>query len=145
MRESYKRFVNPWIHFILICQFSKDSIRGFVLYYGVQKICCVDSFRPTVFKRFVLWIYFVRPKIPNYSIHFDLEGFIYDSRIHTKDPYYYLVNVISLSLSQSDHIKRFTLFNLIKLNLTSTMFIKTLEKNSQKLKSFLVHKMTNLT
>ncbi len=66
MRESYKRFVkmwirfaNPWIHFDLICQFSKDSICGFILSYGAQKICFVDSFHPTVLKRFVSWIHFV--------------------------------------------------------------------------------------
>ena len=32
--------------------FSKDSFRGFVSYYGVQKIRFVDSFRDAIFKRF---------------------------------------------------------------------------------------------
>jgi len=60
--------------------------------YGVQKICFVDWFCPTVFKRFVLWIQFVglfskdwflfiRSKIPNYSICSVSEGFVYDSCI----------------------------------------------------------------
>jgi hypothetical protein len=40
----FKRFVS-WIRFVLRC--SKDSFRGFVLCYGVQKICFVDSFRKT--------------------------------------------------------------------------------------------------
>jgi hypothetical protein len=35
--------------------------RGFVLYYGIQKICFADSFCTTVFKRFVSWIRFVLP------------------------------------------------------------------------------------
>ena len=59
MRESYKRFVKTWICFDWICQFSKDLIRRFVLYYGVQKICFLDSFCEAIFKRFVLRICFV--------------------------------------------------------------------------------------
>ncbi len=51
MRESYKRFVNPWIRFISIRQFSKDSIRGFVSWPSFQKICFVDLFRDTIFQR----------------------------------------------------------------------------------------------
>ena len=58
MRESYKTFVNmligfanPWICFDLNCQFSKDSICGFVLSCGVQKICFVDLFCDAIFKR----------------------------------------------------------------------------------------------
>jgi hypothetical protein len=43
----------------------------------------VDSFRRPVFERFVLWIRFVKTKIPNYSIHFVLEGFVYESLIKT--------------------------------------------------------------
>jgi hypothetical protein len=59
MRESYKRFVKTWIRFanpwirsqsVWICFANpstvfKDSFRGFVLYYGVQKIRFVDSIR----------------------------------------------------------------------------------------------------
>ena len=74
----FKRFVS-WIRFVLRC--SKDSFRGFVSYYGVQKICFVDSIRTTVFKRFVSWIRFVRPKISKDSIRFVSEGFVYESRI----------------------------------------------------------------
>ncbi len=40
----FKRFVS-WIRFILRC--SKDSFLGFNWYYGVQKICFVDSFHKT--------------------------------------------------------------------------------------------------
>ncbi len=65
MRESYKRFVktwirfaNPWICFVSIRQFSKDSIRGFVSWCNFQKIRFVDSYRDPVFNRFVLWIRF---------------------------------------------------------------------------------------
>jgi hypothetical protein len=60
---------------------SKDSFCGFVLYYGVQKIRFVDSFCTTVFKRFVSWIRFVRPKISKDTIRFVSEGFVYESRI----------------------------------------------------------------
>ncbi len=71
-------FVNPYcfqkIGFV-------DSFRGFILSYCVQKIRFVDSICRPVFERFVLWICFVKTKIPNYSIHFVSEGFIYDSRI----------------------------------------------------------------
>ncbi len=54
MRESYKRFVKKWIRFVLIRQFSKDSILGFISWRSFQKICFVDSFRG-----FVSWIRFV--------------------------------------------------------------------------------------
>ncbi len=54
---------------------------GFANLYGVQKIRFVDSFRTTVFKRFVLWICFVKIIFPNYSIRFVSEGFVYESRI----------------------------------------------------------------
>jgi hypothetical protein len=47
------------------------------------KIRFVDSICRPVFKRFFLWIRFVRSKIPNYSIRFVSEGFLYDSRILT--------------------------------------------------------------
>jgi hypothetical protein len=33
------------------------------------------------FHGFVSWIRFVKAKIPNYSIHFVSEGFVYESRI----------------------------------------------------------------
>ncbi len=69
MPTVFKRFVS-WIRFVLRC--SKDSFRGLVssygiqkirfvdsLRYGVQKIRFVDSFRPTAFKRFISWIRFV--------------------------------------------------------------------------------------
>ncbi len=46
-----------------------------------HKICIVDSFCRPVFQRFISWIRFVRSKIPNYSICFVLEGFVYESRI----------------------------------------------------------------
>jgi hypothetical protein len=59
IRELYKRFVKTWICFDLICQFSKDLIRVFILSYGAQKIHFVDLFCPTVLKRFVSWICFV--------------------------------------------------------------------------------------
>ncbi len=74
----FKRFVS-WIRFVLRC--SKDSFRGFVSSYGVQKIRFVDSFCDTIFVRFVSWIRFVRPKISKDSIRFVLEGFVYESRI----------------------------------------------------------------
>ncbi len=45
------------------------------------KICMADSIRRAFFKRFVSRIRFVRPKISNYLIHFDSEGFVYDSSI----------------------------------------------------------------
>jgi hypothetical protein len=41
----------------------------------------VDLIGRPVFKRFVSWISFERSKIPNYSICFVVEGFIYNSRI----------------------------------------------------------------
>jgi hypothetical protein len=53
-------------------QFSKDSTnltnptnshKSLVLWDSFQKICFVDSFRDTIFKRFVLWIRFVRKKV----------------------------------------------------------------------------------
>ncbi len=53
------RFANPWIHFDLICQFSKDPICGFVSFGSVQKIRFMDSFHPRVLKRFVSWICFM--------------------------------------------------------------------------------------
>ncbi len=58
---------------IRICEssgFQKDSFCGFVLFNGVQKIRFVDSLCDAIFKRFVLWIRFVRPKISKYSIRF---------------------------------------------------------------------------
>ncbi len=76
----FKRFVS-WIRFVLRC--SKDSFRGFVSSYGVQKIRFVDSFCDTIFVRFVSWIRFVRPKISKDSIRFVSEGFVYESRILT--------------------------------------------------------------
>ena len=67
----YYRFTNPY-----------ESLGfGFANLYGVQKIRFVDSFRTTVFKRFVSWIRFVRPKISKDSIRFVSEGFVYESRI----------------------------------------------------------------
>ena len=60
----FKRFVS-WIRCVLRC--SKDSFCGFV------------------FERFVLWICFVKKFFPNYSIRFVLEGFVYESRILTKN------------------------------------------------------------
>jgi hypothetical protein len=72
---------NPGVRIREYLQCSKDSFCGFVSYYGVQKICFVDSFRTTVFKRFVSWIRFVRPKISKDSICFVSEGFVYESRI----------------------------------------------------------------
>ncbi len=42
-----------------------------------------DSFRGFIFERFVSWIRFVKAKIPNYSIRFVSEGFVYKSRILT--------------------------------------------------------------
>jgi hypothetical protein len=45
------------------------------------KICIANLFCRPVFQRFVLWIRFVRSKIPNYSICFVAEGFVYESRI----------------------------------------------------------------
>ena len=59
----------------------ESGTSGLANTYGVQKICFVDSFCTTVFKRFVSWIRFVRPKISKDSIHFVLEGFVYESRI----------------------------------------------------------------
>ncbi len=53
--------------------------------YSVQKVCFMDWFRPTVFKRFVSWIRFVllcskdlfrEIFFQNYSICIDLEGFL---------------------------------------------------------------------
>ncbi len=74
---------NPGIRIPEYLRCSKDSFCGFVLYYGVQKIRFVDSFRATVFKRFVSWIRFVRPKISKDLIRFVLEGFVYESHILT--------------------------------------------------------------
>ncbi len=48
------------------------------------KIHIADSIRRPFFKTLVSWIRFVRPNIPNYSIFFNSEGFVYDSRILTK-------------------------------------------------------------
>ncbi len=48
--------MNPWIRFNLICQFSKDSFRGFDLRCGFQKILVADSICGAVFKRFDLLI-----------------------------------------------------------------------------------------
>ncbi len=72
---------NPGVRIREYLRCSKDSFCGFVSSYGVQKIRFVDSFRTTVFKRFVSWIRFVRPKISKDSIRFVLEGFVYKSRI----------------------------------------------------------------
>ncbi len=70
---QYYRFTNPY-----------ESLGfGFANLYGVQKIRFVDSFRTTVFKRFVSWIRFVNIFFPNYSIRFVSEGFVYESRILT--------------------------------------------------------------
>jgi hypothetical protein len=44
------------------------------------RISIADSICRPFFKRFVSWIQFVRPKISNYSINFDSEGFVYESR-----------------------------------------------------------------
>ncbi len=59
----FERFVS-WIRFV-------DSFRGFVSYYGVQKIRFVDSFRDAIFKRFVSWIRFVRKKGQKGSFRID--------------------------------------------------------------------------
>jgi hypothetical protein len=67
MRESYQGIVNPWIRFDSIRQFSKDSFRGFDSRCGFQKIRFADSIRDKKFQ--------------NYSIRFDSEGFVYNSRI----------------------------------------------------------------
>ncbi len=56
------------------------------------KIRIADLIRRTFLKRLVSWIRFVIPKFPNNSICFDLEGFVYDSRILT----YYLKEDITL-------------------------------------------------
>ncbi len=42
------------------------------------KICIADLIHRPVFKRFVSWIQFVRPKI-SYSIRINSEGFVYES------------------------------------------------------------------
>ncbi len=78
--EQLQIHMNPvfWICESVSC--SKVSFLGFVLSYCVLKICFVDLICRPVFKRFILWIRFVRPKISKYSINFDLEGFIYESR-----------------------------------------------------------------
>jgi hypothetical protein len=60
------------------------------------KICIADLIRRAFFKRFVSWIRFVRSKIPNYSIRFVLEGFVYESRILSYDA---LLLPISVMLS----------------------------------------------
>jgi hypothetical protein len=64
---------------------STDSFHGFVLSYCVLTIHFVDLIRRPVFKRFVLWIQFVRPKISKYMICFDSEGFVYESRKLSSD------------------------------------------------------------
>ena len=48
----------------------ESGTSGFANTYGVQKIRFADSFRTTVFKRFVSWIRFVKIFFPNYSIRF---------------------------------------------------------------------------
>jgi hypothetical protein len=60
----------------------------------------VDSFRRPVFQRFISWIRFVRSKIPNYTIRFVLEGFVYESRILIKN-----LNYISTDQSELNEIK----------------------------------------
>ncbi len=65
----FKRFVS-WIRFVLRC--SKDLFCGFVLYYGVQKIRLVDSFRKTKnLKRFNSFRFGrIRVRIPHPQIIF---------------------------------------------------------------------------
>ncbi len=48
------------------------------------RIRIADLIRRPFFKRFVLWIQFIRLKISNYLIRFDSEGFVYKSRILKK-------------------------------------------------------------
>ncbi len=55
------------------------------------KIRIVDSFCRPVFQRFVLWIRFERSKIPNHSICFVLEGFVYESRILSLTTFEYII------------------------------------------------------
>ncbi len=52
--------------------------------WGVQtiQICIADSICRPVFKRFVSWIRFVRPKISNYSICINSEGLVWEFRKH---------------------------------------------------------------
>jgi hypothetical protein len=45
------------------------------------RISIADLIRRPFFIRFVSWIWFIRPKISNYSICFDSEGLVYESRI----------------------------------------------------------------
>jgi hypothetical protein len=58
-----------------------------------NKIRFVDSIRRPVFERFVLWIHFVKTKIPNYSIRF---GRI---RIRFPHPYNNSHKIVSLIIT----------------------------------------------
>ncbi len=92
--EQLQIHTNPvfWICESIFC--SKDSFLGFVSSYCVLKIRFVDSIRRPVFKRFISWIRFVRPKISKYSIDFDLEGFVYESRKLNQMSFHILVIMI---------------------------------------------------
>ncbi len=67
--------MNPESLQIQICGLLNLDLRVRTL-----RICITDLIRRPFFKRFVFWIRFVRPKISNYLICFDLEGFVYESR-----------------------------------------------------------------
>ncbi len=73
-----------WIHTNPVFQIpqsvscSKDLFCGFVLSYCVQKICFVDLFCLTMFKRFISWIFLGTKNFPNYSIHIHSKGFVYE-------------------------------------------------------------------
>jgi hypothetical protein len=80
----FNRFV-LWIRFV-------DSFCRPVLERFASWICFVASFRG-----FVLLICFVKTKIPNYVIHFVLEGFVYNSRILTYNSFnQYIITPLSL-------------------------------------------------
>jgi hypothetical protein len=61
--------------------------RGFVSSYSVQNTHFVDSFHPSVFKRFVSWVRFVRKKSLKGSFHINSEGFVNESRILSVKPF----------------------------------------------------------
>ncbi len=94
-RTLDKQILNFWIR-KSVCS-SKDSFCGFVLRCGSQKIHFTDLICDAIFKRFDSRICFAKKKFQNYSICFDLEGFVYDSGILLIYPTKFLIMIHIIS------------------------------------------------
>ncbi len=74
MNPLKSRFANP-----KSLQIQAGGLMNLDLRVRTVKIRIADSICRPFFKRFVLWILILRPKISNYLNFFVLEGFVYES------------------------------------------------------------------